>query len=143
MLLEGVIMASLQAVQSVIIPGKNSFELYGYDILLDEVLKPWLLEVNASPSLNATDAEDFRLKVLQALESASCLKGEHTLFHRFIALRSITIVRGAFARWYEWFFYWKNFERLLYFWACSKGAVKKIILNTNLKKWYSKIGDYY
>ncbi|KAJ8665352.1 hypothetical protein QAD02_007014 [Eretmocerus hayati] len=55
-------MASLQAVQPVIIAGKNSFELYGYDVILDERLKPWLLEVNASPSLNATDAADFRLK---------------------------------------------------------------------------------
>ncbi|XP_076375568.1 putative tubulin polyglutamylase TTLL9 [Megalopta genalis] len=60
--ISGVIMASLLAVQPVIMPGKNSFELYGYDVLLDEDLKPWLLEINASPALTGTDREDYRLK---------------------------------------------------------------------------------
>jgi hypothetical protein len=34
----------------------------GYDLIIDQDLKPWLLEVNASPSLSANTKEDYLMK---------------------------------------------------------------------------------
>jgi tubulin polyglutamylase TTLL4 len=42
---------------------KNSFfELYGFDILIDQDLKPWVLEVNVCPSLNSSSPLDKKIK---------------------------------------------------------------------------------
>ena len=40
----------------------NLFELYGVDILLDETLNPWLMEVNLNPSLNCDSQLDLKVK---------------------------------------------------------------------------------
>ena len=47
----------------------NCFELFGFDVLIDEEMRPWLLEVNLSPSL-ACDADidlDIKSNVLSDL----------------------------------------------------------------------------
>ncbi|XP_076407215.1 tubulin polyglutamylase TTLL5 isoform X20 [Peromyscus maniculatus bairdii] len=45
------------------VPHRSScFELYGFDVLIDNTLKPWLLEVNLSPSLACDAPLDLKIK---------------------------------------------------------------------------------
>jgi len=60
--IQDIILKSLRSVSKIIIHDKHCFELYGYDILIDKDLRPWLIEINASPSLTANTSEDFKLK---------------------------------------------------------------------------------
>jgi tubulin polyglutamylase TTLL9 len=58
-----IIIKTLLAVAKVMMNDKRCFELYGFDILLDANLRPWLLEVNGSPSMTANTPIDKQLKV--------------------------------------------------------------------------------
>ncbi|XP_049744149.1 tubulin monoglutamylase TTLL4 [Elephas maximus indicus] len=40
----------------------NCHELFGFDVMLDENLKPWVLEVNISPSLHSNSPLDISIK---------------------------------------------------------------------------------
>jgi tubulin polyglutamylase TTLL9 len=61
--INGVIVGALRAVAPSIIADRHCCEMYGYDVMLDSELKPWLIEVNASPSLSADTASDAELKM--------------------------------------------------------------------------------
>mmetsp|Transcript_36216 Transcript_36216/g.93399 ORF Transcript_36216/g.93399 Transcript_36216/m.93399 type:complete len:502 (-) Transcript_36216:21-1526(-) len=60
--IQDVVIYSLLSVQKVMIQDKHCFELYGYDIMISADLKPWLIEVNASPSLSANTPLDYDMK---------------------------------------------------------------------------------
>ena len=45
------------------------FEILGFDIILDHKLKPWLLEVNHSPSFSTDSALDVEIKQRVILEA--------------------------------------------------------------------------
>eukprot|EP00043_Microstomoeca_roanoka_P007211 m.69539 g.69539 ORF g.69539 m.69539 type:complete len:402 (+) comp13740_c0_seq4:49-1254(+) len=73
-----IILQSLKSVQTVMINDRHCYELYGYDIIIDDDLKPWLIEVNASPSLSATTVADRIMKqlVIDDVFNIVCPNGE-------------------------------------------------------------------
>jgi tubulin polyglutamylase TTLL4 len=42
--------------------GNKCFEIYGFDVMMDSNLKPWLLEVNVMPSLSSSSPYDKMVK---------------------------------------------------------------------------------
>ncbi|KAJ3328634.1 MCM DNA helicase complex subunit [Blyttiomyces sp. JEL0837] len=60
--IDSIFVHSLRAVQHLMTNDRHCFECYGYDIIIDADLRPWLIEVNASPSLSATTSSDRLMK---------------------------------------------------------------------------------
>jgi len=87
--IQDMIIRSLLAVQQTIIQDKHSYELYGYDVLFDDNFKPWLLEVNASPSLTKSNEEDHQLKydvlndLVDVVDIEGNLRGDETNIRGF------------------------------------------------------------
>lgn len=52
----------MEAVDEYTNGSKNFYELYGFDIMIDSNLKPWLIEVNVSPSFSSSSPFDKTLK---------------------------------------------------------------------------------
>jgi len=52
----------LQTMKKIGMHRTNCFELFGFDVMLDSDLKPWLIEVNISPSLSADTPLDWTIK---------------------------------------------------------------------------------
>jgi tubulin polyglutamylase TTLL9 len=79
--MQSVILRSLESVQKVMMNDRHCFEVYGYDIIIDADLRPWLLEVNAAPSLSATDTEDHETKFTVVNDTLSVIMGDEGDVH--------------------------------------------------------------
>lgn len=55
----------------------NCFELYGFDVMIDNNMKPWVLEVNVLPSLSSSSVFDKRIKTMLVCDALTIvgLKG--------------------------------------------------------------------
>eukprot|EP00742_Colponemidia_sp_Colp-10_P009226 GILJ01010045.1.p1 GENE.GILJ01010045.1~~GILJ01010045.1.p1 ORF type:complete len:1156 (-),score=172.77 GILJ01010045.1:144-3611(-) len=68
--IQDVVIKTILSVESIVhsacqmfVPYRNNcFELFGFDILLDNTHRPWLLEVNLSPSLHCDSPLDQKIK---------------------------------------------------------------------------------
>lgn len=73
-LIHQVVFATLKGTQDAMDHRPNTFEVYGFDLILDESLRPWVIEVNLSPACNErTDwlikmVDDMSLDLLTHLE---------------------------------------------------------------------------
>ena len=74
--IQNIILNSLRSVANVIINDKHCFEMYGYDIMIDNDLKPWLIEVNASPSMSSDTQSDHDLKFGMLDDMLTCVDVE-------------------------------------------------------------------
>eukprot|EP00742_Colponemidia_sp_Colp-10_P006208 GILJ01006651.1.p1 GENE.GILJ01006651.1~~GILJ01006651.1.p1 ORF type:complete len:222 (-),score=23.87 GILJ01006651.1:224-889(-) len=50
--MKAIVTWSLECVQDAVENRKNSAELYGYDLMIDENYKVWLIEINSSPAMD-------------------------------------------------------------------------------------------
>lgn len=50
-------------------PNQTCFEIYGFDVMVDDRLKPWLLEVNIFPSISSSSPFDKRVKTMMIADT--------------------------------------------------------------------------
>jgi Tubulin-tyrosine ligase family len=52
---------------------KNCFELFGFDVIIDSNLRPWVLEVNVLPSLSSSSVFDKRIKTMLVCDALTLI----------------------------------------------------------------------
>uniref|UniRef100_A0AAX7SV29 Tubulin--tyrosine ligase-like protein 5 n=1 Tax=Astatotilapia calliptera TaxID=8154 RepID=A0AAX7SV29_ASTCA len=90
LIVKAVLSAELQIATAckTFVPHKtNCFELYGFDVLIDSNLKPWLLEVNLSPSLACDAPLDLKIKASMIADMFSLVGECIRLFMFYVSKR--------------------------------------------------------
>jgi tubulin polyglutamylase TTLL6/13 len=60
------------------------FEILGFDVLIDEKLKPWLIEINHAPSFATDTPLDFKMKKDVIADTIQILGMTHKRKKKFI-----------------------------------------------------------
>lgn len=90
--IQEIVLSAIQSVQKSVTPRANSFELLGFDLMIDQDLRPWLLEANTSPAMDYSTAvteklvkevlEDTAKVVLDCRERQDAETGKFTLLYQ-------------------------------------------------------------
>merc|ERR1712039_748156 len=78
-------------------PNQTCYEIYGFDVMMDEQLKPWLLEVNTFPSFASSSPYDKRIKtqlIADALTLAGLTPFDHDLVDRALKEEQMKRLQG-------------------------------------------------
>ena len=64
--IKSIVIDSIRCAQEGVVGRSNSWEIFGYDFMIDIKLRPWLIEINSSPACDYSTyvAESFVKKVL-------------------------------------------------------------------------------
>ena len=90
------VLKSLVAVNDQIAHQPCAFEVFGYDVLIDQDLRPWLLEVNSSPSMARENKLDSRVKDAMIRDTITLL--DVTPFDRTAVLKVFKRRMGSLAK---------------------------------------------
>jgi Tubulin-tyrosine ligase family len=80
------------------VDGGRSFQVLGFDIMLDQSLKAWLIEVNKSPSMSIGSPLDKHVKV-SMLRDVFKLVNPYAYMEQQAEFKMTKFVRGSYKQW--------------------------------------------